>query len=1199
MNLEEVLNLVDTALCNQTGKNLTALQREILQGSWNGKTYPAIAQVAYCTEGHARDVAAELWRELSEVLGEKVGKKSFKRILEKKINSGELLPLLGDVPKQHCDWGDAPDVELFLGRTAELDTLQQWLVVDNCRLVTLLGMGGIGKTSIAAKLAHLLESEFELIIWRSLRNAPDILDILAELIQFLSQQQETTFPERLDGRILRLLEYLRTSHCLLILDNGESILESGVRTGSYREGYEGYDQLFKAVGQTSHQSCLLMTSREKPQGLSSLEGETLPIRSLQLSGLPSEIGQAICDRKGSFSASPAQWQTLTNRYAGNPLALKIVASAIADWFDSDITRFLELLERDSFLFDDLNELLGEQFDRLSAREREIMYWLAIDREPVSFKELTADLVTKVSPSEIIQAIASLQRRSLIEKTASAVTQQSVVMEYVTNKLIKQVCAEVISGKIDLFNSHALIKAQAPDYVRESQIRLILQPVIERAIAILDSPENLENFLRLLLDKLRSKSQPVKGYAGGNILNLLCQLGVDLTGFDVSRLTIWQADLQEVNLRSVNFANSDLAKSVFSETLESILSVAVSSDGHLLATGDVNGQIRLWQMPSAKSLLTIKGHDNWIRSVTFSPDSQILASSSYDRTIKLWNINNGNCMRTYTGHNHGVASVAFSPDGQILASGSYDRTIKLWSVSEDKCIKTFTEHTDWVNSVAFNPDGQTLASGSADHTVKLWDIGNGNCLKTYAGHAHGISSVAFSMIPINQVEGVILASGSADCTIKLWSLRSNNCIKTFTGHREWINSIAFSSNGRTLATASADRTVKLWDVGSGICLKTFIGHSNAVWSIAFHPRDRVVVSGSFDQTVKLWSSRTGNCLKTFTGHTNWVRSVVFSNEGQTLVSGHTDDKVRIWDLKSGQCRQTLIGHKAQVCAVAMSADSNILASGSYDETIKLWSISTGENSNTLTGHSGWVCSIAFSNDSKILASGSFDHTVKLWDVRSGNSGNCLKTFTSHENVVWSVAFSPDARILASASADNTVKLWDVSSGNFLKTFTAHDNVVWSVAISPDGRILASASADNSVKLWDIESGDCLKTFIGHQNWVFSVAFSPDGQTLASGSHDFTVKLWDIKTGECLKTFAGHTKEVYSVAFSSDGQTLASGSQDGTIKLWNVKIGECLKTLRAARLYEEMNITGVTGLTEAQKDTLKTLGARETRTVEKNL
>ena len=243
MNFEEVLNLVDATLSQQTGKHLSDLQTEILRGSWFGEKYEVVAEAAYCTEGHVRDVAAELWRELSAALGERVGKKSFKCILEQKVNLGELLPTLEPTRRgilSNRDWGDAPDVSVFLGRTTELTTLKQWIVKDNCRLITLLGMGGMGKTSLAAKLAYQLEAEFELIIWRSLRNAPDVADILAEMIQFLSQQQETALSDHLDRRILRLLEYLRTSRCLLILDNAESVLQSGVRTGSYQTGYQGY-----------------------------------------------------------------------------------------------------------------------------------------------------------------------------------------------------------------------------------------------------------------------------------------------------------------------------------------------------------------------------------------------------------------------------------------------------------------------------------------------------------------------------------------------------------------------------------------------------------------------------------------------------------------------------------------------------------------------------------------------------------------------------------------------------------------------------------------------------------------------------------------------------------------------------------------------------------------------------------------------
>jgi WD40 repeat protein len=110
----------------------------------------------------------------------------------------------------------------------------------------------------------------------------------------------------------------------------------------------------------------------------------------------------------------------------------------------------------------------------------------------------------------------------------------------------------------------------------------------------------------------------------------------------------------------------------------------------------------------------------------------------------------------------------------------------------------------------------------------------------------------------------------------------------------------------------------------------------------------------------------------------------------------------------------------------------------------------------------------------------------------------------------------------------------------------------------------------------------------QGWF--IAFSPDGQILASsGAEDQAISLWRVRNNQCFKTLQGHLKLVKSVSFSSDSQTLVSSSLDETIKLWNINTGECLKTLRAERPYEGMNITGATGLTEAQKATLKTLGA----------
>ncbi|MBW4567795.1 MAG: hypothetical protein KME31_07170 [Tolypothrix carrinoi HA7290-LM1] len=1079
----------------------------------------------------------------------------------------------------HQDWGEAPDVSIFYGRTQEAHLLEQWIIDENCRLVVLLGMGGIGKTALAAKLGQQFQHEFEYIIWRSLRNAPVVSEILTEMIQFLSDQQEIDLPRNLDGKILRLIYYLRLHRCLLVLDNAEAVLKSGDRTGSYREGYSGYGQLVRCIAETSHKSCLILTSREKPKGLAKLEGE-IPVRCLQLTGLPTEVGREIFFTKGSFIGSQDEWQVLIDHYAGNPLALKIVAAAIRDFFESNISEFLRFLNQGTFIFDDIRDLLDRQFHRLSKLEQDIMYWICINREPITLTKLQDDFIANLPHSEIMQAIASLQRRSLIEKNAADFTQQPVVMEYMTTQLIERICQEITDAKIELFQSHALIQATAKDYIRDSQIFLILQPLIEKLLASFGSAKNIESCFKQLLAKLRNESSIETGYISGNIINILRQLKIDLNNYDFSHLRVWQANLENIKLHNVNFAYSDLTKSVFSEILVNVMSVAFSPDGKLLATGCADANIRLWQVQTGKHLLTFEGHTNQIFSVAFSPQGNILASGSVDSLVKLWDISTGKEIRTCTGHDLGVSSVDFSPDGEILASGGLDNIVKLWDVSTGLCRYTCQGHSNQVFSLAFSFDGKQVASGSLDSTIKLWDITTGKEIRTCTGHTNAVFSVAFS--PDSQQ----VASGSLDTTIKLWDITTGKEIRTCTGHTNGVFSVAFSPDGRTLVSGSADKTVRLWDVSTSTCLKTCTGHINSIHSVAFSPDGHTVASGSIDQTMRLWSIDSGICLRTSSGYCNIIYSLSFSPEELKLVSGSSDQAVRLWDINTGECLNTLSGHTSQVFSVAFSYDGKTVASGSFDASVKLWDVNTSECLHTFQGHTNWVHSVAFSPDNKTLASGSFDSSIKLWDVSSGLE---LKTLLGHSGGVFSVAFSPDGNNLVSGSIDTTVKLWNVKNGLEVMTFNGHSNYVFSVACSPDGHTLASGSAETTVRLWDIITGKCLRICSGHTNWVTSVAFSPCGKFLASGSADHTIKLWDVTTGECLYTYHEHTHVVSSVIFSPQGKTLASGSQDQTIKLWDIKTGKCLKTLRTPRLYEGMNITEAYGLTSAQKATLITLGA----------
>ncbi|MFH7028437.1 MAG: NB-ARC domain-containing protein [Heteroscytonema crispum UTEX LB 1556] len=565
MDVEKALEFADALVFTQIGVHLTALQKAILRGVWEDLSYKEIADKFHGSEGHIKDVGSDLWKSLSSVLGEEVTKKNCRAVLEGRSQINAVTATC-EQPNANPgqDWGEASDVSIFYGRTEELATLERWIVSDRCRLLALLGMGGIGKTALSVKLARQIQSSFDYLIWRSLHNAPPLQEILTDLIPFLCNGSQTDLPETLDRKVSLLINCLRSSRCLVVLDNVESILEINGRAGHYREGYDGYGQLFKQLGETTHQSCLVLTSREKPRELAPLEGEASPVRVLELQGLKQTEGKKILNDQGLL-VPEQEAAELIRRYAGNPLALKLAAGFIQRFCNGSTCDFLV---QGTTVFGEIHYLLQKHFERLSDEEVQLIYWLAINRESVLLQDLLDDFFAVPSRQKIMDALDSLQRRFLIEKSGAGSTLQPVVMEYLTEQLIERICEEIKTEKIKIFNSHAPIKAQSKDYVRETQIQLILKPIADRLLAD-NSQSIIENKLIHILSTQRGRSLLKPGYLGGNVLNFLCHLKTDLTGYDFSYLNVWQAYLQYVNLHAVNFTGSNLSKSVFAETFTTI------------------------------------------------------------------------------------------------------------------------------------------------------------------------------------------------------------------------------------------------------------------------------------------------------------------------------------------------------------------------------------------------------------------------------------------------------------------------------------------------------------------------------------------------------------------------------------------------------------------------------------------------------
>ncbi|GAC1364204.1 MAG: NB-ARC domain-containing protein [Ktedonobacteraceae bacterium] len=1079
------------------------------------------------------------------------------------------------------DWGEAPDTHIFYGRHNEQMLLRQWIEDQRCRIVAVLGIGGIGKTSLVTRVAYDVHASFEYIFWRSLQDAPSLEDVLYECLQFITDQKSPTLPKEKDSwfafLIEALLEVMRTRRCLIILDNFESVLQHGERTGQYRKGYEGYARLLQSIGGISHQSCLLLTSREKPKEIIQLEGINTPIRSFLLSGVTEIDSQDLLRDTGIFGSGEA-WLQLVARYSGNPLALKLIAEPIRELFDGDMAEFLKA---ESVIVGDMHDLLEQQFNRLPDLEKEIMYWLAIEREPVLLAELQKNMLRPVYQRVLIEALDSLRRRSIIESAGvGCFTLQPVIMEYVTELFVQKICHEIDLQEPHLFENHTILKAQAKEYVRERQNRLILAPIAEYLLTNFRI-EGTEARLKRMLEQLHLSHSQTLGYVAGNIVNLLVYLHVDLSPYDFSHLTVWQAYLQDVPLQDVNFAHADLASSAFTDTFDSILSVAVSPDGKFLATGTADSEVRLWSVDDGVPFGTLSGHTDWVRSVSIDRNGVLLASASEDQTIRLWDVNTQRCLAILRGHTGRVYSVAFSPNGKYLASGGEDQTIRLWDVARRQSFKICHEHTNRVWSVSFSPDSTLLASSSEDQTIRLWDVTTGSCLKVLEGHETRIWSVTFSP------DGRLLASGGEDQEVRIWDVHSGQLHKALYGHNDWVRSVAFSPDGNVLASSGDDNTIRLWDVEEARCIKTLEGHDNRVRSIAFSPDSKILVTGGDDQTINLWEANTGRRIKKLHGNITRTWCVAFSSDGAFVASTNEDQSIRLWETSTGKYLKVFYEQTNWVRSIAFSPDSTLLASGGEDRVIRLWDVATGQLLKTFEGHSSWIYSVAFDPKGETLASCGEDQTVRLWDVKTGKS-TILQELSDW---VRSVAYSSTGEIIVSGGEDQVIRLWDVNTLQCFRTFEGHTDGICSVAINPAGTLVASGSEDYTVRIWEISTGRCLHILRKHGYYVRSVAFSPDGEMLASGGDDEVVYLWNVRTGTCMEALRGHVKRVASVAFSPNGDVLASGGYDGTIKLWNIHTYQLLQTLRFKRLYEGMNIAGIRGLTLAQKTALRELGAVE--------
>jgi WD40 repeat protein len=542
-------------------------------------------------------------------------------------------------------------------------------------------------------------------------------------------------------------------------------------------------------------------------------------------------------------------------------------------------------------------------------------------------------------------------------------------------------------------------------------------------------------------------------------------------------------------------------------------------------------VRLWDTETGRQLESFPNrYPFWC--VAFSPDGRLLAVGDMNREIRVWDITTGRPRWTLRGHTAYIWALAFSPDGQRLASGSMDPAqggrgeVKLWDLANGKEALTLPGN----GAVAFSPDGLRLAAGAGDafqSGLKIWDASaaDGREVLTLRGYGDWVHAVTFRPAGTDSARPPVIALPRQDGTICLLRAATGEEVAALGGQEQLVGAFAFSPDGRRLARDSASH-LRVWDVESGreVWSRALAQDGVSVRCLAWSPDGSLVAATDKDAKVVLCDADTGNPVRQLPIDTGRAVAMAFSSDGTALAVAGANGSVDLWDVQRGRRLLSIAeadpagaeteGGRGYLGIAFDGATVKSIMPGS--PTAKAGNLQPGDRILALTNADKPFVNVPDQPHLPTLLAGPPGSEVRLRILRRGETQPRLVAITRGRwpVEVWDLAFRPDppdshrAPSFVTATTSGVLTLRDAATGRALRVFRGHTGPVRQIAFRPDGAYVASCGDDGTVRLWDVSTGAEVLTLDAHVGRVLSVSFDPDGRQLVSSGADGAIRVWDV-------------------------------------------------------------------------------------------